>query len=156
MPIDATLPYDPDNIFAKILRGEIPNKTVYEDEWALAFQDIAPAAPVHILVIPKGAYVDWDDFSDRASAGEIALVVRSGVVRCMETPALPVSSDGVAQAATRRAATKTAGVMAGIRLFIVLSVGRRSEPGSDYRNTFRRTRRIHCCRCTSRCAARSR
>ena len=77
MPIDATLPYDPDNIFAKILRGEIPNKTVYEDEWALAFHDIAPAAPVHILVIPKGAYVGWDDFSDRASAGEIAGFVRA-------------------------------------------------------------------------------
>ena len=77
MPIDATLPYDPDNIFAKILRGEIPNKTVYEDEWALAFHDIAPAAPVHVLVIPKGAYVSWDDFSARASAEEIAGFVRA-------------------------------------------------------------------------------
>ena len=53
MPIDATLPYDDHNIFAKILRGEIPNKTVFEDEWALAFHDINPQAPLHILVIPK-------------------------------------------------------------------------------------------------------
>ncbi|MEQ1549587.1 MAG: HIT domain-containing protein, partial [Chakrabartia sp.] len=62
MPIDPTLPYDDQNIFAKILRGEIPNKTVYEDEWALAFHDINPQAPMHVLVIPKGAYVSWDDF----------------------------------------------------------------------------------------------
>ena len=55
MPIDPTQPYDGDNIFAKILRGEIPCNKVYEDEWALAFHDIAPQAPVHILVIPKGA-----------------------------------------------------------------------------------------------------
>ena len=77
MPIDATQPYDPDNIFARILRGEIPNRTVYEDAFALAFHDIAPAAPVHILVIPKGAYVSWDDFSQRASAEEIAGFVRA-------------------------------------------------------------------------------
>jgi len=77
MPIDATLPYDPDNIFAKILRGEIPNKTVYEDEHVLAFHDIAPQAPVHILVIPKGAYVSWDDFSARASDAEIVAFVRA-------------------------------------------------------------------------------
>ncbi|MGH6786726.1 MAG: histidine triad nucleotide-binding protein [Novosphingobium sp.] len=77
MPIDATLPYDNGNIFAKILRGEIPNRTVYDDEWALAFHDIAPQAPTHILVIPKGAYVSWDDFSARASAQEIAGFVRA-------------------------------------------------------------------------------
>jgi diadenosine tetraphosphate (Ap4A) HIT family hydrolase len=77
MPINATQPYDPSNIFARILRGEIPNNTVYEDEHALAFYDIAPAAPVHILVIPKGAYVSWDDFSARASAEEIAGFVRA-------------------------------------------------------------------------------
>jgi diadenosine tetraphosphate (Ap4A) HIT family hydrolase len=77
MPIDATQPYDPNNIFAKILRGEIPNKTVYEDEHVLAFHDIAPQAPVHILVIPKGAYVSWDDFSARASETEIAAYVRA-------------------------------------------------------------------------------
>ncbi|PSJ41984.1 histidine triad nucleotide-binding protein [Allosphingosinicella deserti] len=77
MAIDATRPYDPDNIFAKILRGEIPNKTVYEDEWALAFHDINPAAPTHILVIPKGAYVSWDDFSARGSNEEIGGFVRA-------------------------------------------------------------------------------
>ena len=77
MPIDATLPYDDQNIFAKILRGEIPNRTVYEDQWALAFLDIAPQAPVHVLVIPKGAYVSWDDFSARGSEAEIAGFVRA-------------------------------------------------------------------------------
>lgn len=77
MPIDATLPYDDQNIFAKILRGEIPNRTVYRDEWALAFHDINPQAPVHVLVIPTGAYVSWDDFSARGSAEEIAGFVRA-------------------------------------------------------------------------------
>jgi histidine triad (HIT) family protein len=77
MPIDATLPYDDNNIFAKILRGEIPNKTVYEDEHVLAFHDIAPQAPTHILVISKGAYVSWDDFSARAGDAEIAAFVRA-------------------------------------------------------------------------------
>ena len=77
MPIDATLPYDDQNIFAKILRGEIPNKTVYEDEWALAFHDINPQAPLHVLVIPKGAYVSWDDFSAHAPAEEIAGFIRA-------------------------------------------------------------------------------
>ena len=77
MPIDATLPYDDGNILAKILRGEIPNRTVYEDDWALAFHDIAPQAPVHVLVIPKGAYVSWDDFSAHGSAEEIAGFVRA-------------------------------------------------------------------------------
>lgn len=77
MPIDATQPYDDQNIFAKILRGEIPNRTVYEDEWALAFHDINPQAPEHVLVIPKGAYVCWDDFSAKASDAEIAGFVRA-------------------------------------------------------------------------------
>jgi histidine triad (HIT) family protein len=77
MPIDATQPYDEQNIFARILRGEIPSKTVYEDEFALAFHDINPQAPHHVLVIPKGPYVSWDDFSARASEGEIAGFVRA-------------------------------------------------------------------------------
>ncbi|MBN8501286.1 MAG: histidine triad nucleotide-binding protein [Sphingomonadales bacterium] len=77
MPIDATQPYDDQNIFAKILRGEIPNKTVYEDEWALAFHDINPQAPLHVLVIPKGRYVSWDDFSQTAAADEIAGFIRA-------------------------------------------------------------------------------
>ena len=77
MPIDATAAYDDQNIFARILRGEIPAKTVFEDEHALAFQDINAQAPVHILVVPKGAYVSWDDFSARASEAEIAGFVRA-------------------------------------------------------------------------------
>jgi diadenosine tetraphosphate (Ap4A) HIT family hydrolase len=77
MAIDPTLPYDDQNIFAKILRGEIPNRMVFEDQWALAFHDINPQAPYHVLVIPKGAYVSWDDFSARASAEEIAGFVRA-------------------------------------------------------------------------------
>ena len=63
--------YDDQNIFAKILRGEIPNDTVYEDDHVLAFRDINPQAPVHVLVIPKGAYVSIDDFGSSASAEEI-------------------------------------------------------------------------------------
>jgi histidine triad (HIT) family protein len=77
MPIDATLPYDDSNIFARILRGEIPCGKIYEDAFALAFHDIHPLAPVHILVIPKGPYVSWDDFSARASDEEIAGFVRA-------------------------------------------------------------------------------
>ena len=77
MPIDATLPYDDTNIFARILRGEIPARTVYEDGYALAFHDIAPQAAVHVLVIPKGAFVSWDDFSERGSDAEIAGFVRA-------------------------------------------------------------------------------
>jgi histidine triad (HIT) family protein len=77
MPIDATAPYDDSNIFARILRGEIPSDRVYEDEHALAFRDINPQAPVHILVIPKGAYVSWDDFSERGAEAEIAGFVRA-------------------------------------------------------------------------------
>lgn len=69
--------YDPNNIFAKILRGEIPCKKVYEDDQVLAFHDINPQAPIHVLVIPKAAYVSWDDFSATASADEIAGFVRA-------------------------------------------------------------------------------
>lgn len=69
--------YDPNNIFAKILRGEIPCKKVHEDDHTLAFHDIAPKAPIHILVLPKGAYTDMDDFTARASADEIAALWRA-------------------------------------------------------------------------------
>ncbi len=62
--------YDPQNIFARILRGEIPNKTVFENPHALAFHDINPQAPVHVLVIPKGAYVSLDHFARDASPDE--------------------------------------------------------------------------------------
>jgi histidine triad (HIT) family protein len=77
MPIDATQPYDDSNIFARILRGEIPANVVYEDEHVLAFHDINPLAPTHILVIPKGPYVSWDDFSEKASDAEIGGFVRA-------------------------------------------------------------------------------
>ena len=77
MSVDPREPYDDQNVFAKILRGELPCTKVYEDEWTLAFNDIAPLAPVHILVIPKGAYVSWDDFTAKASDAEIAGYVRA-------------------------------------------------------------------------------
>ncbi|MBK63739.1 MAG: histidine triad nucleotide-binding protein [Altererythrobacter sp.] len=77
MPIDATQPYDDENIFARILRGDIPSTKVYEDEWAYAFEDINPQAEIHTLVIPKGRYVSWDDFSAKAPAEEIAGFVRA-------------------------------------------------------------------------------
>ncbi len=64
--------YDRDNIFAKILRGEIPCDKVYEDEHAVVFKDIAPLAPVHLLAIPKGEYISFHDFSANASAEAIA------------------------------------------------------------------------------------
>lgn len=77
MPIDATKPYDDANIFAKILRGEIPSTKVYEDDWAYAFEDINAQAEIHTLIVPKGRYVSWDDFSARASDEEIAGFVRA-------------------------------------------------------------------------------
>ncbi|MBO6838530.1 MAG: histidine triad nucleotide-binding protein [Alphaproteobacteria bacterium] len=64
--------YDDQNVFAKILRGEIPCNKVYEDDYALAFHDIAPQAPVHVLVIPKGPYVSTADFTEKASDAEVA------------------------------------------------------------------------------------
>ncbi|MDE2029354.1 MAG: histidine triad nucleotide-binding protein [Alphaproteobacteria bacterium] len=64
--------YDANNIFAKILRGEIPCKKVYEDDYALAFHDINPQAPVHILVIPKGPYSNYEDFASSAESDELA------------------------------------------------------------------------------------
>lgn len=77
MAIDATQPYDEGNIFARILRGEIPSRKIFEDEYAFAFLDINPQAPQHILVIPKGQYVSFDDFSARASDAEVAGFVRA-------------------------------------------------------------------------------
>ncbi len=72
MPVSALEPYDDRNIFARILRGELPCRKVMEDAFALAFHDINPQAPVHVLVIPRGAYVSFADFSARAEAEEIA------------------------------------------------------------------------------------
>ena len=77
MPIDAKQPYDEQNVFAKILRGEIPSKTVLETEHSLAFHDVNPLSPIHVLVIPKGGYVSWDDFTAKASDAEIADFVRT-------------------------------------------------------------------------------
>lgn len=77
--------YDDDNIFAKILRGEIPCDKVHETEHSLAFRDINPQTPIHILVIPKGRYVSMDDFSANASETEIADFIRAvGHVARME------------------------------------------------------------------------
>jgi len=69
--------YDKDNIFAKILRGEIPNDTVHEDDHTLAFRDINPQTPTHVLVIPKGEYESLTDFAENASDAEIAAVIRT-------------------------------------------------------------------------------
>ncbi len=72
MPVSGLPPYDDTNVFARILRGEIPCRKVDEDAHALAFHDIAPQAPVHVLVIPKGAYVSIADFAAQAPAEEVA------------------------------------------------------------------------------------
>ena len=85
MPYD----YDDQNIFAKILRGEIPNDTVLETEHSLAFNDIAPQAPVHVLVIPKGAYVSYDHFAAEASDAEIVDFNRSVADVCRMTGVVP-------------------------------------------------------------------
>ena len=74
--------YDPTNIFARILRGEIPNKTVLESAHTLAFHDIHPQAPVHVLVIPKGAYVTFDHFAAEASAEELLDFHRTAASVC--------------------------------------------------------------------------
>jgi histidine triad (HIT) family protein len=77
MPVSGLPPYDDSNIFARILRGEIPCKRVYEDDWVLAFHDINPQAPTHVLVIPKGRYCSFADFSAGASEAEIAGFTRA-------------------------------------------------------------------------------
>ena len=77
MPIGGLPPYDAQNIFARILRGEIPCKKVFENDHALAFHDINPQAPVHVLVIPKGPYCSFADFSATASDAEIAGFMRA-------------------------------------------------------------------------------
>ena len=77
MPVSGLPPYDDQNIFARILRGEIPCKKVYEDAFALAFHDIAPQAPTHILVSPKGPYCSFADFSALASDADIAGFIRA-------------------------------------------------------------------------------
>ena len=79
--------YDPSNIFARILRGEIPNKTALDTAHTLAFHDINPAAPQHVLVIPKGAYVNFDDFAAHASADELVDFHRACAQICATMPA---------------------------------------------------------------------
>jgi diadenosine tetraphosphate (Ap4A) HIT family hydrolase len=69
--------YDDGNVFARILRGEIPSAKVFENEHALAFRDISPKRPVHVLVIPKGPYATWHDLAERGSDAEIAGFVRA-------------------------------------------------------------------------------
>ncbi len=81
--------YDPQNIFARILRGEIPNKTVLETAHTLAFHDIQPQAPVHVLVIPKGPYVTYDHFCRDASEAEIADFARTVAQVCEMTGVRP-------------------------------------------------------------------
>ena len=83
--------YDDDNIFARILRGEIPNDTVIETAHTLAFRDISPQAPVHVLVIPKGRYVTFDHFAAEASEAEIVDFVRAVARVCRETGAAGAS-----------------------------------------------------------------
>jgi diadenosine tetraphosphate (Ap4A) HIT family hydrolase len=77
MAVSGLPPYDDTNIFARILRGEVPCNKVYEDQWALAFHDINPLAPTHVLVIPKGRYVSFADFSAAASDDEIGGFMRA-------------------------------------------------------------------------------
>jgi diadenosine tetraphosphate (Ap4A) HIT family hydrolase len=89
MPVKGLGAYDDGNVFARILRGEIPSRKVYEDEWALAFHDIAPQAPVHVLVIPKGRYVSIADFTAHASEAEIA-----GFFRAVGTVARELELEG--------------------------------------------------------------
>lgn len=72
MPVSGLGEYDDHNIFARLLRGEIPSQRVYEDEWAVAFHDIAPQAVLHVLVVPRGRYVSLADFTRDASDAEIA------------------------------------------------------------------------------------
>jgi len=85
--------YDEQNIFAKILRGQIPNSTVLETDHSLAFHDINPAAPNHILVIPKGPYVNFDDFASNASDAEIIDFTRAVAMVC-DTQAVSESAGG--------------------------------------------------------------
>ncbi|MEO1239689.1 MAG: HIT domain-containing protein [Pseudomonadota bacterium] len=81
--------YDDENIFAKILRGEIPNDTVMETDHTLVFRDIRPQAPVHMLVIPKGKYVAYDDFAANASPEELVDFHRTVAQVCAEAGITP-------------------------------------------------------------------
>ena len=97
MAVSGLPPYDDANVFARILRGEIPSKRVYEDEWALAFHDINPLAPVHVLVVPKGRYCSFADFSAQASTEEIA-----GFMRAVGKVARELGLEGAGVSAARQ------------------------------------------------------
>jgi histidine triad (HIT) family protein len=86
MPVSGLGPYDEQNVFAKILRGEIPCRKLHEDAHVLAFHDINPQAPVHVLVVPKGRYVSLADFTAQASDAEIAGLFRAvaAIARTLE------------------------------------------------------------------------
>ncbi len=86
--------YDDQNIFAKILRGEVPNNTVLETEHTLAFNDISPQAPIHILVIPRGAYVNFDHFTNTATDAEIVDFNRSVGKICQMAGVSPDVGEG--------------------------------------------------------------
>lgn len=86
--------YDDQNVFARILRGEIPNRTVLETEHSLAFHDIRGQAPVHVLVIPKGKYVTWDHFAAAASDAEIVDFNRAVAQVCAALGVAPDGGDG--------------------------------------------------------------
>lgn len=86
--------YNDQNIFAKILRGEIPNKTVLETAHTLAFHDINPSAPVHVLVIPKGPYVCFDHFCAEASDAELVDFHRTAAQVCAMTGVSPKGGEG--------------------------------------------------------------
>lgn len=89
MPVKGLGTYDPTNIFARILRGEIPSQRVFENEWAVAFHDISPQAPIHVLVIPHGAYISLADFTANAPEAEIA-----GFFRAVGLVARQLNVDG--------------------------------------------------------------
>ncbi len=89
-----TYAYDDQNIFAKILRGEIPNTTVLETEYSLAFRDLYPQAPTHVLVIPKGAYVSYDHFAAEASEAEIVDYTRAIAEVCRLEGVTLTAGDG--------------------------------------------------------------
>ena len=86
--------YDDQNIFARILRGEIPNTTVLETEHSLAFRDLYPQAPTHVLVIPKGAYVSYDHFASEASDAEIVDYTRAIAEVCRQEGVSLADGDG--------------------------------------------------------------
>ncbi len=89
MPVSGLGPYDDTNIFARLLRGEIPSRRVYEDSFAVAFHDIAPQAPVHVLVVPRGRWVSLADFTAGASDAEVA-----GFFRAVGTVARQLGLEG--------------------------------------------------------------